>query len=207
MTFPEYHKIQSIYKRDERGSFILGEWSTPEIAYLSGNDWTWTEKVDGTNIRIGLDADGTYRVGGRTERASIPATLLDSIQALGLEKKLREQFTDGPVTLYGEGYGAGIQKGGGNYRQDKGFVLFDCLVGKWWLTPSTVDEVGAQLGLDVVPTVGHGTLLEAQAVILAGFRSRWGDFKAEGIVARPTVPMWDRKGDRIITKVKGVDFT
>ena len=30
--------------------------------------------------------------------------------------------------MYGEGYGAKIQKGGGNYRQDQDFVLFDVLL-------------------------------------------------------------------------------
>ncbi len=202
----EYPKIQSLYKRDPRGRFMLGDWSTPEIEYLSSLDWVWTEKVDGTNIRIGIDDTGTYRIGGRTNNAQIPAALLDAIASMGLEAKMRAQFTDGAVCLYGEGYGPGIQKGGGNYRQDKSFVLFDVKVGKWWLTDDTVREVGALLGLDVVPTIGHGTLNKAEAIVRAGLPSRWGGFTAEGIVARPAVPMWDRKGDRIITKVKGVDF-
>ena len=49
----EYHKIQSIYKRDEKTrKFIEGQWSLPEFEYLQNNRWLWTDKVDGTNIRV-----------------------------------------------------------------------------------------------------------------------------------------------------------
>jgi len=36
--------------------------------------------------------------------------------------------------------------------------------------------------------------------------SVWGDFQAEGIVARPGVELFDRAGRRIITKLKCRDF-
>jgi len=39
-----------------------------------------------------------------------------------------------------------------------------------------------------------------------GFKSQWGDFIAEGIVARPKTEMRTRRGERIITKVKYIDF-
>ena len=34
----------------------------------------------------------------------------------------------------------------------------------------------------------------------------WGEFQAEGIVARPRVTLFSRNGERIITKVKCRDF-
>lgn len=35
MSFgPEYHKIQTVFKRTERGIIIPGEYTTDEIAYL-----------------------------------------------------------------------------------------------------------------------------------------------------------------------------
>ena len=46
-----------------------------------------------------------------------------------------------PITLYGEAYGARIQRGGGDYRRDGGvsFRLFDVLVAeKHWLTWANV---------------------------------------------------------------------
>jgi hypothetical protein len=38
------------------------------------------------------------------------------------------------------------------------------------------------------------------------FKSQWGDFRAEGIVARPVVELRTRAGRRIITKIKQRDF-
>lgn len=205
----KYHKIQSIYKRDDRGRFLMGEYATPELAYLAELQWEWTEKVDGTNIRIGLElgVDGhlRYRVGGRTERAQIPVALLDAIAALGLEPKIRAAFSEGPGCLYGEGYGPRIQKGG-KYRDDPSFVLFDVMVGDWWLKREDVENVATTLGIDVVPLLGHGTIPEAISQVKGGLISQWGDFEAEGIVARPMVPLCTRAGHRVITKVKGRDF-
>lgn len=48
----EYHKINTLFKRDEKNLIIEGDYSCPEFAYLAENEWTWTEKVDGTNIRV-----------------------------------------------------------------------------------------------------------------------------------------------------------
>lgn len=74
----EYHKIQSIYKRDitsKHKTLLEGQWTLPEFEYLAGNVWTFTEKVDGTNIRV-IFKDGGITFGGRTEDAQIPAQLV-----------------------------------------------------------------------------------------------------------------------------------
>jgi len=41
---------------------------------------------------------------------------------------------------------------------------------------------------------------------IVGFMSAWGEFKAEGIVARPSIELIARNGKRIITKIKHKDF-
>ena len=206
----EYHKIQTIFKRDmasKRKTLMEGDWTLPEFEYLAGNAWTFTEKVDGTNIRV-IFKDGAVAFGGRTEDADIPAPLLSRLNErfLPLAKRLGEVFTDGAAVLYGEGYGAKIQKGGGNYRADQDFVLFDVRVGPWWLQRADVDDVAQELGLDVVPVIGEGTLHDAVALAKAGIRSTWGDFQAEGIVARPKVELNTRGGQRLIAKIKSRDF-
>lgn len=48
----EYHKINSIYKRDEKTKEFTNEFSLPEFEYLKHNLWEFTEKIDGTNVRI-----------------------------------------------------------------------------------------------------------------------------------------------------------
>lgn len=206
----KYHKIQTVYLRDPETKFktiLEGEFALPEFEYLANCDWTWTEKVDGTNIRVVVGPDGVT-FGGKTDRAQIPAFLVNRLRDLfdPMADKLIEQFPGGAV-LYGEGYGAKIQKGGGNYMQDRqDFVLFDVRIGHWWLKRESVVEIAGDHGLDVVPIVGHGTLLQMVEFVRKGFSSAWGDFQAEGVVARPTVELVARNGRRIITKLKYKDF-
>ena len=206
----EYHKIQSIFKRDmtsKRKTLIEGDWTLPEFEYLAGNAWTFTEKVDGTNIRV-IFKDGRITFGGRTDDAQIPAQLVARLNErfLPLAAKLGEVFQDGSAVLYGEGYGAKIQKGGGNYRADQDFVLFDVRVGQWWLQRADVHDVAQKLGLDAVPVIGEGTLHDAVAWAKRGIRSTWGDFEAEGIVARTKTELMSRGGHRLVAKIKCRDF-
>ena len=53
---------------------------------------------------------------------------------------------------------------------------------------------------------GRGTLHEMVEQARKGIKSTWGDFAAEGIVARPAVELKTRAGHRIITKIKSKDF-
>ncbi len=214
----EYHKIQTVFKRDpanKHRTLLDGDYATPELEFLANNEWVFTEKVDGTNIRVMCAAyqeeDKAYGVafGGKTNNAQIPAFLVSELEqtfhALRPRRVLAEIFPDGGC-LYGEGYGAKIQKGGGNYRSDQSFVLFDVKVGDWWLQRTDVEDVASKLGLEVVPIIGRGTLRNMVEVVQAGFRSEWGDFPIEGIVARPATELCTRGGRRIITKVKHKDF-
>ncbi len=206
----EYHKIQTVYLRDPATKFttvLEGQYALPEFAYLAENTWVFTEKVDGTNIRMMWDGEQeAITFGGKTDAAQIPGPLLT---------RLRERFPDGGafraafpaarVCLYGEGFGAGIQEGR-LYRADQDFVLFDVKVGDWWLQRADVEDVAATFGLEVAPVIGRGTLPEMVAIARAGFASRWNNAPAEGIVARPEVELCTRGGERLITKVKHKDF-
>lgn len=206
----KYHKIPGPFRREEAKPhrIIEGAWTSPELEYLADTEWVFTEKVDGTNIRVVWDG---HRVtfGGRTDNAQIPAKLVDALNDLfggDVNEQVFEQvFGETPVVLYGEGYGAGIQSGG-KYRNDQSFVLFDVLVGEWWLRRLDVEDVAAKFSLDVVPEVLTGTLRQAIAMVRTGVLSEWGDFEAEGLVGRPAVELFDRKGSRIIVKVKRADF-
>jgi hypothetical protein len=125
------------------------------------------------------------------------------------------------VTLYGEGYGPKIQNGG-LYGTEQKFVLFDVKIGGFWLERHNVNDIAEKLGIESVPVIGHGTLYDAIDIVKSGFifndqggierygrgrlDSKWGDFEAEGIVARTATPLFDRRGERMITKIKAVDF-
>lgn len=208
----EYHKIHSVFMRDaavKGHPLIVGQFALPEFEYLQNNKWEFTEKVDGTNIRVMLEPDSKtgWELRGKTDNAQIPAKLTDRLRQLfdPMSQLLREMCPEG-VCLYGEGYGPGIQKGGGNYGAIPDFVLFDVRIGPWWLKRADVDDFANKLGLRSVPVIGHGTLWDMAGMVCDRFDSQWGAFTAEGIVARPAVDLLARSGSRIITKLKCRDF-
>jgi ATP-dependent RNA circularization protein (DNA/RNA ligase family) len=188
----QYHKINSLFKRS--------------------TEWEFTEKVDGTNIRVMYhpaftdgNPDAVVLFGGKTDNAQIPANLVNKLKELFPLGKFRD--FDSELCLYGEGYGANIQKGGGNYISNGvDFVLFDVKIGDWWLKRVDVEDIATKLSVQVVPIIGRGTLEDMIDLCDKGFKSQWGDFIAEGIVARPVVELRDRAGHRIITKLKHKDF-
>lgn len=208
----QYTKINTVFKRDLQTKHIIeGDYSLPEFEYLKDNKWIFTEKVDGTNIRVMWNGEAVI-FGGKTDEASIPVFLLYKLQELfeGTQKRLlfKEKFADATeVCLYGEGYGKKIQKGGENYIADGvDFVLFDVKIGEWYLQREDVEDIAKHFGLKVVPIIGEGTLAEAIEKVRVGFNSQWGNFMAEGIVARPKTELKTRSGERIITKIKHRDF-
>lgn len=204
-----YPKIHSPFMRHtdgpSRNMLDHSRFARPEFGVLYRLDWEWTEKVDGTNVRIIWDG---YRVsfGGRTDNAQMPTTLLDLLRAWFPEELLEQQFGANPAVLYGEGYGPKIQKGGGNYRDDQSFVLFDVKVGDWWLLRDGIEDVAAKLSVPTVPVIMTGSIRDAIDRITNGMRSTWGLFTAEGVVGRPPLGIQGRDGDRLLVKVKAVDF-
>lgn len=205
----EYPKIQSVFKRDmtsKKKELLEGQWTLPEFEYLANNKWQFTEKVDGTNIRV-IFSDGKVEFKGRTDAAQIPAKLLERLKELfsSIADEAAEMFDGGSAVLYGEGFGEKIQSGG-KYLPYQDFVLFDVLVNGWWLRRRDVDGIAAAFGIAAVPVIGCGTLHDAISLVREGFHSDWGPFMAEGIVARPMVELRTRGGSRLITKIKHRDF-
>ena len=207
----EYHKIDGLYMREESTKRLLpGVYRNPLVEYLKNNQWTFTEKIDGTNIRVVWDG---HRVSfhGRTDKATIPVKLLQRLEELfggeANEQVFEQYFGEKLVTLYGEGYGAGIQKGGGDYRKDNDFILFDVEVGDTiMLAREDVEEIARNFGIDVVPVVMTGTLAEAEAFVRQRPMSMIGTAKMEGLVGRPSLEIQDRRGKRVIVKIKTRDY-
>lgn len=206
----EYSKIPNIFKREMYGGnrLIEGEYATPELEYLSNALWEFTEKVDGTNVRILWDG---YMVSfaGRTDKAQIPKHLLERLNVLfGGETKeeLFEQiFGKTEVILFGEGFGEKIQKGGGLYG-GVDFILFDVWVGGWWLDSANVTDIAKKFEIRRVPVVFTGTLNDGVQYIRKHPKSKLRDAELEGIVGRPVVQMFSKKGERIMVKIKCRDF-
>ena len=113
----------------------------------------------------------------------------------------------GMYTLYGEGYGAGIQRGG-YYREDVAFIGFDVKVNDMYLLRAQRDEIFNKLGADIVPYIGQFTIDEAIEFVKKGFNSKIAkkEHLAEGLVLRTPMELKNRRGERIIFKVKTCDW-
>lgn len=209
----EYHKIETVFNRDITGTkkLIPGSYRNETVGMLKGIRWIWTEKVDGTNIRIHWDG---YKVefGGRTERAQIPSDLVNYLNEKfcgeETEELFEQKFGESDVILFGEGYGRKIQKVGSLYRPDDvSFILFDVCIDDIWLERESVEDIAQAFGVDVVPVVGTGTIEQAIDFV----RNRPvsainANAPMEGVVARPEHEVLDRMGRRVIVKIKVNDF-
>ena len=210
-----YTKIETVYKRDVDGTkkLVEGDFRSEAVEFLKDKDWIFTEKVDGTNIGIVLDGHKvSYQ--GRTERAQIPAHLMNKLISIfgtnEAEEMFEQTFGEKNVVLFGEGYGAKIQKGGGNYIPDDcGFILFDVYMADsdTWLKRGSAYEVAMAFGVPIVPVVMVGTIEKAVDFIKGQPKSLINSaHEMEGVVGRPVVDFYDRNHDRLIVKIKAKDF-
>ena len=209
----EYNKIETIFNRDIEGTkkLIEGSFRNETVEYLKDMPWLFTEKIDGTNIGIVWDGHKvTYQ--GRTQSSSIQANVLNKLLELfgsnEVEELFEQKFGEMNVILYGEGYGAKVQKGGGNYRSDVSFILFDVYLPEQdlFLKRDSVEDIAKTFGIEVVPIVLTGTIQEAIDFVKTNPASTIGVAKMEGVVGHPIVELRDRIGKRLIVKIKACDF-
>lgn len=206
----KYHKIHTLFNRDPKTKYrtlLEGKFQLPEFEILQNIEWDFTEKVDGTNIRI-IWNNNELTIAGKSDRAQLPPDLLKVLNARFQPRtsQFLEQFPDGETCFYGEGYGPRIQKGGGKYRDTPGFILFDIKIGGVWLDRENITSIANDFGISQVPLIGKGDLGDFVHLVKDGFSSHWEGVSPEGLVARPTIELLSRTGKRIITKLKWKDF-
>jgi hypothetical protein len=133
------------------------------------------------------------------------------------------------MVVYGEGYGAGIQKGG-RYSPKKQFRAFDVKTFKginehdeWgpglWRRWDDVVDVADALGVKTVPLLSTAATLEDCVARVRDLRSAVAAEEsgeeytkpeelphAEGLVARTDPYLYDSYGHRVFFKLKGRDM-
>src|SRR3990167_9644292 len=151
-----YPKIETLYVRDMvKHKVLVDELRMPEFGLVK--EWYLTEKIDGTNVRVNLDRSGSVVFGGRTDEAQMHVSLMKYLSETFTQEKMQAAFgdrEDADVTLFGEGYGPKVQKGGGLYRDTVSFRLFDVRVVQLWLEPDNINAVATTLGVSSVTYVG-----------------------------------------------------
>lgn len=220
-----------------KNQIIIGDYSNEETKLLKDLLWECTEKINGTNMSIHIipkepdhvdwraNVDGSttqfvvyksydIEIHGKTPNAKIPNILLANLQTFCNNTNFVEVFTyngippQTTIKIFGEGYGANIQKGG-KYTKDQKFIVFDIKFGDKYAKREAVEAICQKLNLDIVPLIGMMTIGEAEEMVKKGFVSRIAEDKtllAEGLVCKAPLGMLDCQGNRIITKIKTEDY-
>lgn len=206
----EYHKIEGLYVREEGTKRLIpGVYRNHMVEFLKDVQWLFTEKIDGTNIRVVWDG---HRVSfyGRTDKATIPPMLMEALDdrfgGESNEQMFEQLFGDKHVVLYGEGYGAKIQNGDGYLPERNDFILFDVEINDRFLNRENVVDISKNLGIPVVHCVCRGTIQDGVDFVKNRPMSRIGNAKMEGVVGRPRFELFDQNGNRVIVKIKVRDF-
>jgi len=208
----KYPKIETLFERDENFK-VTNKIRLPEFENIK--NWLITEKIDGTNIRIIYTPDDKLLIRGKTDKASIPTFLLEELQNIFTVEKV-SAILNNPIEqglcLYGEGYGAKIQKGGGNYNKGNSFRLFDVWIDGCWLEWESILEIAGKLAIGTVPDLCIRDIKsavnivknESMSVVAEEENGKFIPF--EGIVARAYPTMLFRRGNPIKWKLKVKDF-
>lgn len=237
----EYPKTENLFLRDEdTHKLIIGAYRRPEFDIPKF--WHVTEKLDGTNCRVVYDPLGaTVDYRGRSDRATMKSDLVDWMAAHYPLEAMQRQFDDylgadkieagTKVTIFGEGYGPGIQQGG-YYSGIRRFRMFDVCyhrprlvrqpiepaqetVWEWfhsWCQPSTVAMIAASLNVPAAPLVGEK--LDVPEIInhvrtmqkVAALDQGGEDYVPEGVICRTDPYIYDEHGRRIMFKLKVCDL-
>lgn len=119
------------------------------------------------------------------------------------------------ITIYGEGYGKGIQKAGPHYIKDGvGFIGFDVKVtnkdgSSVYLNKEQRDIIFDEIGIPKVVDMDPMTIDEAIEFVKHGFQdpiSEDKNFLAEGLVLKTPDGLLRKNGERLVVKVKTGDF-
>lgn len=222
-TEPEFEYLRGLkWRADEK---IDGTNMRIEVTKVP----VWDGGIEGRMIN---GVEFKVRIAGKTDNAQIPKNLLKHMQdkypnekvlaALGLKEFIPVEEWENEhnwltyeqipniYTIYGEGYGEGIQSGGWYIKGGNEFIVFDVKVNDIYLKTDARDEIATKLGAPIVPFIGYFTLDEAIAFVRKGFRSHVAqnpDAKmAEGLVLRTDLGLRNRMGNRLIVKIKYEDF-
>lgn len=205
----EYPKIKNIFRFSANYTGVCG--LNYPFESLQNIEYVCTEKVDGTNIRIIWDGH-KVSFAGHTEKSEIPQHLIQFLESKFLTQEMEylfeQVFNDKEVIIYGEGYGNKIQANGDKYLENEvDFIAFDVLVNNKFVNRNNVNDICYKLGINSVPIVFWGTLLEVIEYVSRHNASKLNEeHEMEGVVARPEVEIYDEKGFPITCKIKYQDI-
>lgn len=205
MKFIKYNSIENSY-RDRFISYVR------EVADYA-NGWQITEKVHGSNFSFWYDGvelrvasrnqfvDGTFfSCQEVVDRYS--GAVMDIFIQLGLNS------VENTLTIFGELFGQGIQKGV-DYIGGKDFAVFDIMVDGEYLPTKQVEKLAAEYDFYHVPILAYVDTLDEALAFNPLFETKINPKEenfAEGVVIKPNKPLFLTSGARVIIKNKTEAF-
>ena len=165
------------------------------------------------NVNWMLERGYIKKIGCHTlngESLDDPDAIIVDDYCVNEENTLPKMFT-----IYGEGYGKGIQKAGSHYLKDRvSFIGFDVKVtekngNSTYLNKAQRDDIFEQVGIPKVVDMDSMTIDEAIEFVKKGFDDPIAEekgFKAEGLVLKTPDGLLRKNGERLCVKIKTVDF-
>lgn len=219
---PKYQKIQNVFRRSpETHGIDPYAWGNEAIGFLVQAQWLVQEKIDGTNVRIIWDGNRvSFGSKNTLDTSNLPGRLREHLEATygtgEFEQIIEQEFGGTPITIYGEGYGHKIQKGADYFPDspegENRFIGFDVRVDGHYLPAARTAGVLQTLGVPMVKQADRTfTIPEVIADMTNAINSaaegepaltHAGTSKEiEGYVLRPAVPLFDRRGNRVLAKI------
>lgn len=193
--FPKYTEIENLR-------------NFPDIL-VDGEDVVVTEKIHGTNCRVGI-VDGQYMAGSHKLRRKEPEDYakntywyplsLGGVRGLVDLLGMAGDFVHKQVVIYGEVYGRGIQTlqyglSGIDFR------AFDIMVDGRYLDSDEFRHLCSEWGVGMVPLLYHGKYsIDKIKELSIGNTTLGGDHIREGVVVKPLRERTDPKTGRVILK-------
>lgn len=200
----EYQKIDLPFKYDSTSRNYLEEFLSPELNYLKDLKWIATEKYDGMNIRVYFDG---YKVSfyGRTKNAELPKEVESLLNETFKDAEIifEQNFGNKEVILFMECYGGKVQgsKGRKWYNGiDESLMGFDVMIEGKYLDRKDIKNIFDLFNIPSVELKVYDSLIDIMNEVRDKTVTQTSYF--EGYVATPFVPLLDRRGNRIITKIK-----
>ncbi len=191
----------------------IENWRNFASVLAPGEPVVVTEKVHGTNVRVGLVRGERMAGSNRVRRAEpesrvhenpywLPFTLPPVVALLEHFASQHER-----VVLFGETFGRGVQSFHYGHRGSLGFAAFDLLVGERYLDWPELRDALQRFGVPSVPVLFEGPFDAAMLKACAAGKTTLDDTHIrEGVVVRPTRERFDERVGRVVLKYVSDEF-
>ena len=181
------------------------------LVFAEGEEVVMTEKLHGTNCRVGV-VEGETMAGSMEVRRVRPAEGAEACNTYwfpatlpGVKELLNAlSASHRQVILFGEVFGSKVQNLNYGRKGELGFAAFDLLVDERYLDAPEYEALCATHGVPTVPVLHRGAFsLERVKELAEGPTTLGGGHVREGVVVRPVRERIDPKVGRAVLKYIG----